>query len=85
MTRETLHELIEDLDERDVPTADRVLSALRDSRRGPGPFHSLDTAPVDDEPETPEERAAVDEAMREIREGETGSSTEELRRELGLA
>lgn len=85
MTRQTLHELVEDLDERDVPTAGRVLGALRDSRRDPGPLRALDLAPEDDEPETPEERAAVEEALREIEEGKPGLTTEELRRELGIA
>ncbi|MFW6087683.1 MAG: hypothetical protein ACODAG_10800 [Myxococcota bacterium] len=84
MTRETLHQLVEDLDERDFPTADRVLRALRDSRADLDPFQVLDTAPEVDEPETPEERAAVEEALQEIREGKPGLTTEELERELGL-
>lgn len=85
MTRETLHQLVEDLDEQDVPTAGRVLGALRDSRLGPDPLRALDMAPEDDEPETPEERAAVEEALREIEEGKPGVTTEELKRELGIA
>lgn len=85
MTRETLHQLVEDLDEQDVPTAGRVLGALRDSRQVLDPLRALDMAPEDDEPETPEERAAVEEALREIQEGKPGLSTEELKRELGIA
>lgn len=85
MTRETLHQLIEDLDDQDVPTAGRVLGALRDSRPPADPLRALDMAPKDDEPETPEERAAVEEALREIREGQPGLTTEELKRDLGLA
>jgi hypothetical protein len=85
MTRETLHQLIDDLDERDVFTAGRVLGALRDSRQVSDPLHALDMAPEDDEPETPEERAAVEEALREIQEGKPGLTTEELKRELGIA
>lgn len=42
-------------------------------------------APEDDEPEAPEERAAVEEALREIEEGKPGLTTEELKRELGIA
>jgi hypothetical protein len=41
-------------------------------------------APVDDEPEMPGERAAVEEALRDIREGRTVSH-EEAKRRLGLA
>jgi hypothetical protein len=85
MTRETLHQLVEALDEQDVPTAGRVLRALRDSRQVSDPLRALDLAPEDDEPETPEERAAVEEALREIREGKPGLTTEELKRELGIA
>ena len=85
MTRETLHQLVEDLDEQDVPTAGRVLGALRDSRQESDPLRALDMAPKDDEPETPEERAAVEEALREIQEGKPGLTTEELKRELGIA
>jgi hypothetical protein len=85
MTRETLHELVEELDERDVSTAGRVLGALRDSRREQDPLYALDNAPEDDEPETPEERTAVEEALREIRDGKPGLTTAELERELGLA
>ena len=73
------------LDEQDVATAGRVLGALRDSRQAPGPLKALDTAPEDDEPETPEEQAAVEEALREIGEGRPGVTTEELKRELGIA
>lgn len=58
MTRGTLHQLVEDLDEQDLPTARRVLGALCDSRRGPGPVGALEVAPGDDEPETPEECVA---------------------------
>jgi len=44
---------------------------------------SLLSAPIDDEPETPEEQAAVEEALRDIREGRTVSH-EEVKRRLGL-
>ncbi|MBI4705007.1 MAG: hypothetical protein HY744_28205 [Deltaproteobacteria bacterium] len=46
-------------------------------------LRSLREAPLDDEPETDEERAAVEEAKREYREGK-GISTEQLVKELGL-
>jgi len=44
---------------------------------------SLHFAPIDDEPETPEEKAAAEEALRDIREGRTVSH-EEVKRRLGL-
>ena len=44
---------------------------------------SLLLAPIDDEPETPEEKAAAEEALRDIREGRTVSH-EEVKRRLGL-
>jgi predicted transcriptional regulator len=44
---------------------------------------SLLAAPIDDEPETSEEKAAVEEALRDIREGRTVSH-EEVKRRLGL-
>jgi hypothetical protein len=81
MSRETLHRLVDELPEADVPTAERVLIGLRATadpvRR------ALDSASLDDEPESDEERAAVAEAWAEHRRGE-GLSTEELRKELGL-
>lgn len=48
------------------------------------PLYTLDTAPEDDEPETPEEREAVEAALREISDGTPGVTTEQLERELGL-
>lgn len=44
---------------------------------------SLLSAPIDDEPETPEEQAAVEEALGDIREGRAVSH-EEVKRRLGL-
>lgn len=44
---------------------------------------SLLFAPIDDEPETPEEKASAEEALRDIREGRTFSH-EEVKRRLGL-
>lgn len=77
LTRDQLHRLIDTLSdeqlgeigvatERLIPPA--LLAALR--------------APLDDEPETAEERAAVAEANEDIRAGRVVSH-EELRRELG--
>jgi hypothetical protein len=45
----------------------------------------LAPAPLDDEPETEEERAAVAEAKRELAAGEPTVRLEQVKRELGLA
>lgn len=46
--------------------------------------YALFTAPEDDEPETEDERAAMEEAYAEIARGEPMIPDEVLRRELGL-
>ncbi len=81
MTRDTLHRLVDELPDEEVGTAARVLAALGATANPL--LRSLLHAPEDDEPQTPAERAAVAEAWAEHRRGE-GSTTEELRRELGL-
>lgn len=62
----------------DGPVALKVVGAEDDPVR-----RALDNAPLDDEPETPEEAAAVAEARAELARGEV-ISDEELRRELDL-
>ncbi len=80
--REKLHDLIESLPSEDVPTALRVLEALNASS-DPVPL-ALRDVPIDDEPETEEERAAVAEALRDLEEGRVMPHDEVMRR-LGLA
>lgn len=80
--RTKLHDLIESLPSEDVPTALRVLEALNSSS-DPVPLAWRDV-PIDDEPETEDERAAVAEARREIEEGK-GIPHDEVMRRLGLA
>ncbi len=80
--RTKLHHLVESLPSEDVPTALRVLEALNSSA-DPVPL-ALRDVPIDDEPETEEERAAVAEARREIEEGRV-IPHEEVMRSLGLA
>jgi hypothetical protein len=80
--RTKLHDLIESLPSEDVPTALRILEALN-STSGPLPLAFRDI-PIDDEPETDEERAAVAEARRDIEEGK-GIPHDEVMRRLGLA
>ena len=65
----TLHQLVEALPESELVAAERFLAYLRDMadpvRR------ALLTAPWDDEPETDEERQAVQEAHEELAQGKT--------------
>jgi hypothetical protein len=81
MTRDSLHKLIDELPETDLPTAARVLEALH-ATSDPTRW-ALDHAADDDEPETAEEAAAVAAAWGEYRQGEQ-LSTQEVRRKLGL-
>jgi hypothetical protein len=80
-TKATLHQIIEELPESELVAAGRFLAYLRDMadpvRR------ALLTAPWDDEPETEDERQAVQEARDELARGEV-YPLDEVRRELGL-
>ncbi len=80
-TRATLHQIIEALPESELVAAERFLAYLRDMadpvRR------TLLTAPWDDEPETEDERQAVQEARNELARGEV-YPLDEVRREPGL-
>jgi hypothetical protein len=80
--REKLHDLIESLPNEDVPTALRVLEALSLSSV-PVPI-GLRDVPIDDEPETEEERAAVAEARRDLAEGRV-IPHDEIMRKYGLS
>ena len=82
-SRDALHRLVEELPESEVPRAERVLEALKETAEPEGPLYTLDTAPLDDEPETEDERAAVAEAREEHRRGE-GVPHEEVKRRWGL-
>ncbi len=80
-TRTKLHDLVESLPSEDVPTALRSLEALK-SGSDSLPF-ALRDVPIDDEPETEEERAAVAEAHRDLEEGRV-ISHDEVMRKYGL-
>jgi hypothetical protein len=70
----TLHQLVEELPESELVAAERFLAYLRDMA---GPVRRvLLMAPLDDEPETEEERQAVQEAREELARGETIPDTE---------
>jgi hypothetical protein len=78
VTKERLHALVEDLPESAWPAAERILRDLTDPL-----LRTLMQAPEDDEPETPEEAAAVQEAYDAIERGEVYSHAEARRRLLG--
>lgn len=67
--RDALHRLIDELRPKDVRTAERVLQALNTS--SDPLLAALRNAPVDDEPETDDEREAVERARKGIRNGNT--------------
>ena len=80
VTKERLHALVDVLPEQEQDTAARVLEALAGLEPG-DPVYTLATAPLDDEPETAAEEAAVAEALAASARGEV-LTTAELRRQL---
>jgi len=78
--RDSLHKLVNELPEEDIPTAERVLQALRET----APSHvSLDTAPFDDEPDDDDFDGGLSEARADIEAGRVVSH-EEVKRRWGL-
>jgi hypothetical protein len=77
--RESIHHLVDDLTDEDLPTAERLLLGLRIT--ADPALRSLAAAPIDDEPETDEERAAIAEALRER---DSPLPLEDLKHKLGL-
>jgi predicted transcriptional regulator len=72
--RETLHTLVDDLPEAELSAARRFLEYLR---RQADPLRSiLDAAPLDDEPVTDEDLAAIREGLAEKARGEVVSHEE---------
>lgn len=81
-TKERLHNLIDELPERELHAAERFLEYLRDA--GYDPFlRAVAKAPQDDELETPEEAEAVREAKDEIAARQVLPHDEVRRRLLG--
>jgi hypothetical protein len=76
--RDNLHRLVDTLPESELVRAERVLEALRQVAEPL--YRPLEDAPLDDEPETPEERAAVEEARSDVAAGRVISHTEAKRR-----
>ncbi len=80
-TIERLHRLIDDLPAEEWHAAERYLAYLR--HQGDPFLQKLAAAPYDDEPETEEERQAVEEGREDLRAGRT-HSLEDVKRELNL-
>ena len=79
-TKETLHRLVDELPDDEVDEAERYLRALQIEDPV---LRSLELAPIDDEPVTPEEEAAIQEGRDALARGDV-LTTEQLRRQLGL-
>ena len=75
-----LHRLVDELPETEIIPATRFLEYLRETRSDPV-LHSLIHAPTDDEPLTPADEAAIEEAKTAYRRGEY-LSADEAKREL---
>jgi hypothetical protein len=82
-SRASLHRLVEDLPESEVPRAERVLVALREAAELGGPQYTLETAPPDDEPDDDDFDGGLTEAREAHRRGE-GIPHEEVKRRWGL-
>jgi hypothetical protein len=79
--RDTLHRLVDELPESELAAAACFLNYLRVT--ADPLLRALREAPLDDEPETEEERRAVHTAREDLARGEV-RTIEEVRRELGL-
>lgn len=80
--RETLHRLVDDLTDPDLPTATRLLRAL--SQTSDPVERRLASAPFDEEPDDDDFDGGLTEARQEDVEGRH-LSHDEVKRELGLS
>lgn len=78
--RQALHTLVDELPEPELPAARRLLESLRQHPEDPLRL-VLSAAPLDDEPVTDEDLAAIREGLAEKARGETVSH-EEVKRLL---
>ncbi len=77
--KEDLHRLVDELPKKELPVAKRYLEYLRNM--GDSVLRSFMEAPEDDEEETEEETAMIEEARQEYLRGEA-RPWEEVREEL---
>ncbi|HSK76872.1 MAG TPA: hypothetical protein VLQ45_10480 [Thermoanaerobaculia bacterium] len=80
--RERLHALIDDIPDSEVHAALRYLEYLR-SIEEDSLLKALREAPPDDEPVTEEDRAALEEAWEDVRQGRLTPHEEIRRRVMG--
>lgn len=80
--RQELHHLVDEIPDHELLAAERYLMYLRLVGQDPL-LHSLLSAPLDDEPLTEEDRAALDEARDDVVAGRLVSHDEARRRLLG--
>lgn len=80
LAREELHDLIDELPDKELAAVRSYLRYLAAVARDPV-LRALVNAPIDDESETEEERRAVEEAKQDLRAGRV-ISHEEVRRRL---
>ena len=78
--RDDVQHIIDEWPERMLPDLLRYLERLRDAERDPF-LAALKSAPIDDEPTTPDEDEGAAEARRELARGE-GRPLREIRDEL---
>lgn len=76
--RDRLHALVDTLPEEELSTARHLLESRALAK-------ALHDAPLDDEPLTAEDQAALEEAERDLAEGRVLSHAEARRRLLGIA
>ena len=81
VTKADLHQLVDQLPGHVLKLARRLLQAL--SEEEDRFLKGLESAPEEDEPVSPEEAAAIDEAWEDVRAGRV-HSLEDVKRELGL-
>lgn len=80
-TKDRLHQLVDRLDAEDLEMVERLLERLTES--ADLPLSTLETAPPDDEPETPGERAAVAAARADVQAGRVVSH-DAIKQEFGV-
>ena len=80
--RDALHRLVDELPQDETTAAELFLEYLKGGRADQL-LLTLATAPWDDEPETDEERRALEEAREDVREGRL-VSMDEVKREFGI-
>jgi hypothetical protein len=80
-SRTHLHQLVDELPDSEVTAAERFLEYLTAAQ---DPFlRALASAPLDEEPESQEDRTAVDEGREALGQGDVVSD-KELRHQLGI-